>query len=155
MCHRVCSFRRPLDSLTDTCDSNRWGRRALRPNGRDRSVVRDIACTRWVAQVTYIAWDRRKWDGVCVQVQSRRRLFGAELVQFLLQKKPLDLQLGSHTLRQSNLLTALLHRMLLTELVDSGQILILDWTSQWHNTRDPNSQHKCTQGSIKKGFLSK
>lgn len=70
---------------------------------------------------TYIAWVEWKWNIVLVQCQSRRRFSGAQLIQFLLQNKPLCLQLGSHALRQSNLLPALLQCMSLAELVDPGQ----------------------------------
>lgn len=71
-------------------------------------------------EITYNACVGWKWDAVWFQLQSWRRLSGAQLVQFLLQKKPLHLQLGSQAQRQGDLLPTLLHRMSLTELVDPG-----------------------------------
>lgn len=112
-------------------------------------------------EITYIACVGRKWEWV--QLQSDWRVFGAQLLQFLLQKKPLNLQLGFHALRQSNLLPALLHCMFLTELVDSGQsqggyINFMqgnvskteDLTSQYSNASEANRQHQVHKGINKK-----
>lgn len=69
---------------------------------------------------TYITCAERKCRSVYIHHQSRGRFFGAQLIQFLLQNKPLDLQLGSRSLRHCNLLPPLLQCMSPAELVDPG-----------------------------------
>ena len=106
-------------------------------------------------EITYVARIGRDWDAVWVQLQGRGRFSGAQLVQFLLKKKPLNLQLGSHALRQSDLLPTLLHGMSLAEQVDPAQSqggwMLFVWdlfhvsntkdcTSQLNNTRDTDRQ---------------
>lgn len=72
-------------------------------------------CSCRLPEATYVVGAGR------VEVESRRRLAAAQLLQLLLQENPLNLQLGLHALRLSHLLPALLHGVSLAELVDPAQ----------------------------------